>query len=169
MESYLFWGICLLLAAVLLLFVEVFIPSMGLISLTAFVLAIAGVVCLFQVSAAWGVVGLLSFLVFGCGAFMFALRIMPNTWIGRRLMYGDDAAKHEHDGEDAPPPVEERGEFDALVGMEGVALTDLRPVGTVRVGEQKIQAVSETSLIRGGARIRVVSVDGNQLRVRPIV
>ncbi|MGE3110072.1 MAG: NfeD family protein [Phycisphaerales bacterium] len=166
MESYLFWGICLLFAATLLLFVEVFVPSMGLISLTAFVLAIAGVVCLFQVSVAWGVVGMLSFLVLGCGAFFFALRIMPHTPLGRRMMYGEDADKFDPD-DDAPPP-SPAGEFDALVGLEGTVLTDMRPVGTVKIGDQKVQAISETSLIRAGARVRVVSVEGSRLLVRPI-
>ncbi len=167
MESYLLWGICLLIAATLLLFVEVFVPSMGLITLTSLVLAIAGIVCLFQISVEWGVVGLLCFVVFGFGAMMFALRIMPNTPIGRRMMYGDDAHKHA-DSDDNDPPPNDLSEFDALVGLEADVLTDMRPVGTVKVGDQKMQAVSETSLIRAGTRVRVVSVEGNRLRVRPL-
>jgi len=167
MENYLFWGISLLAAAVLLLVVEVFVPSMGLISLTAVVLAIAGVICLFQVSVTWGITGLLAFLVLGFGSFMFALRIMPHTPFGRRLLYGDDADKHRHgDDQDAAPPPP--GEFDALLGQEGVAITDLRPVGSIRIGDRKVSAISEISFLPYGSKVRVSAIEGNQVRVRPI-
>jgi len=167
MESYLFWGVCLLAAAVLLLVVEVFIPSMGMISLTALVLAIGGIVCLFQVSVTWGIVGVLGFALFGFGAFMFALRIMPHTPIGRRLLYGDDADKHTGD-EEVLPQGTVRGEYDGLLGKEGVAVTDMRPVGTIRVGEQKLTATSDISFLPTGTKVRVSAVEGNQIKARPV-
>jgi len=167
MESYLIWGICLLAAAVVLLFLEVFVPSMGLLSLTALVVAVAGVVCLFQISVAWGFIGLASFVVLGVGALSFALRIFPDTPIGRRLVYGDDADRMK-DPEDQPPPGPPVGEFDAFLGREGTAVSDLRPVGTIRIDDRKFSAVSETSFITAGAPVRVVSVEGNQVKVRPI-
>ncbi|MBC7773786.1 MAG: NfeD family protein [Pyrinomonadaceae bacterium] len=166
MESYLFWGVCLLAAAVLLLVVEVFIPSMGLISLTALVLAIAGIVCLFQESVTWGIVGIAAFLLFGTGGFMFALRMMPHTLIGRRLLYGEDADKHTGEEQDSLPPGTVRGEFDELLGEEGLAVTDMRPVGTIRVGDRKLTATSETSFLSAGTKVRVSSVEGNQVKVR---
>lgn len=166
MESYLFWGVCLLAAAVLLLVVEVFIPSMGLISLTALVLAIGGIVCLFQESVTWGVIGIAAFLLFGTGGFMFALRMMPHTAFGRRLLYGEDADKHTGD-EDRMPPGAVKGEFDELLGKEGVAVTDMRPVGTIRVGEQKLTAICEISFLPAGTAVRVSAVEGNQVKVRP--
>ena len=55
-----------------------------------------------------------------------------------------------------------------LVDEEGTALTDLRPVGTVRVGDQKVEALAETGVISAGSRVRVVSVSDNQGRVRAL-
>ena len=54
-DDFLFWGLGLVAAALLLIVVEVFVPSAGLISLTATGCAIAGVYCLFKVSVGWGI------------------------------------------------------------------------------------------------------------------
>jgi membrane-bound serine protease (ClpP class) len=55
-----------------------------------------------------------------------------------------------------------------LVGREGVALTDLRPAGTVLVGEERMDAVAESGWVEDGTKIRVVSSEGYRLVVRPV-
>lgn len=55
-----------------------------------------------------------------------------------------------------------------FVGQEGVALTPLRPAGMVRIGEQKVDVVSEGEVIERDARVRVVEVHGNRIVVRAI-
>ena len=55
-----------------------------------------------------------------------------------------------------------------LVGREGVALTDLRPSGTALLGEERVDAVSESEWIEEGTAIRVVSSEGYRVVVRPI-
>jgi membrane-bound serine protease (ClpP class) len=55
-----------------------------------------------------------------------------------------------------------------LVGREGVALTDLRPSGTVLVGEERVDAVSESAWIEDGTMVRVVSSEGYRHVVRPL-
>jgi len=55
-----------------------------------------------------------------------------------------------------------------LLGREGVAMTDLRPAGTVIIGEEKMDAVSESEWIEDGTGIRVVASEGYRLVVRPI-
>ena len=55
-----------------------------------------------------------------------------------------------------------------LVGREGVALTDLRPSGTVLIGEERVDAVSESEWIEDGTTVRVVSSEGYRHVVRPI-
>lgn len=162
-EAMLFWGIGLLAAALLLVILEVFVPSGGLIAIVATCCAIGGVACLFRVSATWGLVGILTLLVLGPLAFGFALRVWPHTPIGRRML-----------GEKPPGVVEaerlaaekEREQRLALVGREGLVLTDLRPVGVVEVNGKRYDALSEESLIRAGSRIRVTVAEPNQLRVR---
>lgn len=55
-----------------------------------------------------------------------------------------------------------------LVGREGVALTDLRPSGTVLIGEERVDAVSESAWIEDGTTVRVVSSEGYRHVVRPL-
>ena len=47
-----------------------------------------------------------------------------------------------------------------LVGVEGVAITDLRPAGTGQFGEERIDVVTESEWIEHGSRIRIVASEG---------
>jgi membrane-bound serine protease (ClpP class) len=167
-ENYLIWGIGLLAAALLLIMLEALLPSAGMIALVAAAVAIGGIVCLFKVSIAWGVIGIVAFLGLGGVGFLFALSIMPNTRFGRRLVHGDDPDIRDDD-EDSPPPPDPSAEFEHLIGQQGAAVTDLRPVGAIKIGDTRYQAASEVSYIRAGARVRVTSVEGTQIKVRPVV
>ena len=55
-----------------------------------------------------------------------------------------------------------------LLAREGVAMTDLRPSGTVSIGEERVDAVSEAEWIEEGTEVRVVSSEGYRLVVRPL-
>ena len=55
-----------------------------------------------------------------------------------------------------------------LLGSEGIAMTDLRPSGTVLIGEERVDAVSESEWIEDGTDVRVVSSEGYRLVVRPL-
>jgi membrane-bound serine protease (ClpP class) len=47
-----------------------------------------------------------------------------------------------------------------LIGAKGVALTDLRPSGAARFGEERVDVTAETDFIPAGARVRVVRSEG---------
>lgn len=163
-EAMLFWGLGLLAASLLLIIVELFVPSGGLIAITAGVVAISGVVCLFRVSPTWGIIGIFAILLGGPSAFAFGLKIWPHTAIGRRML---GARSPEEEEAERLAEIRERERMAALVGRVGVVLSDLRPVGVVEVDGQRYDALSETSLIRAGTRIRVSIVEPTQVRVRP--
>ncbi len=164
-EAMLFWGIGLLAAALLLIILEVFSPSGGLIAIVATCCAIAGVACLFRLSALWGLVGILTLLFLGPLAFGFALKVWPHTPIGRRMLGERPAEVVEAERQAAEREREQRL---ALIGREGVVLTDLRPVGVVEVDGKRYDALSEESLIRAGSRVRVSVVEPNQVKVRRV-
>lgn len=161
-ESLLIWGILLVGLSLLLLAAEAFIPSGGLISIVAAAVAISGVVCLFKVDWRWGLTGIGTVVVLGPLVFLFALQLMPSTRVGRKLLFGEQ-------GEDRPVLAEDAvHELDALIGVEGVVLTDLRPVGTIRLGDQRVDALAETAYLPAGTRVRVVSIEGTSIKVRAI-
>jgi membrane-bound ClpP family serine protease len=165
-ETLLLWGLGLLAASLLLVVAEVFVPSGGLIAVVSAGCAIAGVACLFRVSAAWGIVGVLSVMVLGPAALMFGLKIWPSTPMGRRLILGDRT--EEEIAQEKLRELRERDSVKALVGTEGIALTDLRPVGTVQIGPTRYEALSEGKIVPAGTRVRVTSAQDNQIRVRPL-
>ena len=161
-ESLLMWGLVLLLAGVLVLILDIVVPSAGLLSVTAALLAVAGVVCLFRHDWRWGLAGTSAVLILGPLIFMFGLQVMPSTPLGRKLMFGES-------GEDQPVLKEDDGRLAELVGREGVCLTDLRPIGAVRIGDRRIDARSEVSFVRAGTAVRVTAISGHEVKVRPVV
>jgi membrane-bound serine protease (ClpP class) len=56
-----------------------------------------------------------------------------------------------------------------LIGLDGVAVTDLRPSGTARVGEERIDVVTEGEYVRQGSRVQVVQSDGYRHVVRALI
>lgn len=166
-EDYLIWGVGLLAAALMLIVIEALLPTAGMVALLGVAVAIAGIICLFNVSVVWGIVGIVSFIGLGGACFLFALNIMPNTRFGRRMLHGDDAPLFE-DSESLPPPPDPSGELEHLIGQQGTVITDLRPVGVIRIGETRYQGISEVGFLRAGSLIRVTAIDGTQIKVRSV-
>jgi membrane-bound ClpP family serine protease len=164
-EAFLYWGLGLIAASLLLIVVEVFVPSAGLISLTATGCAIAGVYCLFRVGTGWGITGLATLAILGPAFFSFAIKVWPHTPIGRKMLGERPAEELERERLESQ---RQRDALLAMVGQEGVVLTDLRPVGMVQIGSKRYDALSEMGLIRAGTRVKVVVAEPSQLRVRAI-
>jgi membrane-bound serine protease (ClpP class) len=57
---------------------------------------------------------------------------------------------------------------DDLVGLEGVALTDLRPSGTIKVGDERLDVVSDVGFVAKGKRVRVIQSESYRHVVEPI-
>ncbi len=160
MEGLLLWGLLLLGVALLIVLVDLFVPTGGLLAITSLTVAIAGVVCLFLHDTRWGLAGTGLVLVGGPALFALGIKVFPHTPMGRKLILGGEEA------DERPPPAADP--MLALLGREGVVVTDLRPVGVVRIDGVKHDAVSQTRLVRAGEGVRVVSVEGPTLKVRPV-
>ncbi len=167
-ETLLIWGLGLMAIAFALLIVDIFIPTLGVLSTLSVLLSLAGVVCLFQVDATWGFIGLGIVMVAGPCIFFFGLHIMPSTPIGRKLILGGDEAQADGEGGVRPVVDETERHLLSLVGLEAVVLSDLRPIGTIGIADRRYDALSETTLVRAGERVRISSVDAGTLKVRPV-
>lgn len=163
-EGLLIWGIVLIAIAALLLVLEVFIPSAGVIAVTSALIAVAGIVCLFRYDTTWGLVGTLAVVVVAPLLGGFLLKVWPNTPIGRRLIHGEQTE------EDRDRIVQDerakQAERLALIGLEGTAMTDLRPVGTAQFGSLRFEVLAETGWIKAGTSLRITHADGSQIKVR---
>lgn len=59
-------------------------------------------------------------------------------------------------------------QYEALIGEKGVTLTDLRPVGIVRIKHQKYSAVSDGQWIPKHCKVHVMQVDGTKISVKKL-
>jgi membrane-bound serine protease (ClpP class) len=55
-----------------------------------------------------------------------------------------------------------------LIGLEGTAVTALRPSGTMIIEDERIDVVSEGAFIQKGAAVRVVKAEGSRIVVREV-
>ena len=58
--------------------------------------------------------------------------------------------------------------WESFKGKNGIADTDLHPSGWIRVENERVFVVSEGDFIEKGAKINVLSVDGNRIVVREL-
>jgi len=165
MDDALLWGLALLALAIVLLFVEVFVPSGGAIGFIAVASAAAGVVILWRFDQAWGITSLLGVAIIGPILVLFALRIYPSTPVGRRMI---GIPSEEEANVRAQAQAREQQERAALIGREGVVRTDCRPVGVVEIDGKRYDALSETTLLPAGTRIKITCIEGAQIKVRPV-
>jgi len=164
-DGYLLWGFILLAIAMGLLCLELFVPSGGMIAVLAGLAVIGSVVSFFKYDSTWGLVALGLDLVLLPIIVIFGVRIWMNSPLGRRFVLGGRQMQAAEDAEAegtgvrlGPAEAERRARLQAmadLIGARGVAITALRPVGTVRIGKQRVDALAETGIIESGERIVV--------------
>ncbi len=163
MDSLLLLGIGLLGLGVLLMVLEAFVPSGGILGIGALVSAAAGIVFLFKYDTTWGLTGLLATLVLGPMIFFWALKMLPSTPFGRTMVgpSGEEIAEAKAERIRGQRALRER-----LLNQEGVALTDMRPSGVIEVGGQRHDAIAQGGVVDRGQRVRVVKVNGMTILVR---
>jgi membrane-bound serine protease (ClpP class) len=155
------WSALLLLLGLMLVIVEVFVPSGGVLGFLAIGSLMSGIIMAFYHSGAE--IGFL-FLTLTAVAvptvLVIAFRWWPKTPMGRRLLLEVPTS------EEVLPDTPERRTLRQLVGKLGVAKTVMLPSGAVSIAGQTIDALSEGTPIEAGQRVRVIEVRGNRVVVR---
>lgn len=80
-----------------------------------------------------------------------------------RKMWGKIALKDRLTKEEGYTTLTE--EYTMLEDLSGLALTDLRPTGTIKINDKEYSATSTGNLIKKGEEIYVISVDGTRIQV----
>jgi len=60
-------------------------------------------------------------------------------------------------------------ELSALVGKEGLAITECRPVGKIRIEQETYEAQSIGTVIKKGEVIRVVSIEDARIMIDRLI
>ncbi len=166
--TYILWGFGLFVTGIVLFLLEVLIPSGGIIGLVAAGVGIAGIVAFWNADPVFGVISLLTYVVMLPLLFNFALKVFPHTPFGKHLILGGEEDEDRAAAESAAKEREERERAEALVGLEGSAATDLRPIGTATFDGNTIEVTAESGFIELGRSVRITRVVGKSVKVREI-
>ena len=149
--------VLLFIVGLILLAVELVVPGFG-------VFGISGIACiLFSLfMTLGGGIGALNIMAGGTVAatvgFLVLLRYLPSSKFWNRLVL-KDALKTDRGYTSSD-------DLSRLTAREGLVLTLLRPAGTVEIDGQIFDVVSEGKFVNPGAKVRVISVNGNRIVVR---
>jgi membrane-bound ClpP family serine protease len=160
--SVLFWPSLFLALGLLLLLVEAFIPSGGMIGLCSLICLVLSLWYAFSQSLGMGATFMLVDLVAVPLTAATAFALWSRTPLGRKFFL-------------APPSREEievshaDHHLDRLVGLEGTAVTPLRPSGTVEVEGRRLGSLAEEGYLPAGTSVRVMKIRSGQLIVRGLL
>jgi len=152
--AFLFWGFILVGAAIIVLALELLLPTGGLLALVTGILLVGSLVAFFQYNPSAGWLALVLMIVLGPICAFYGFKIWMNSKLAKNLILEDEGPATTHAA--------------SLLGVVGVAETPLRPVGTVRVNGQRHDALAELGIIEVGTAIKVIEELDNQLKVRAV-
>ncbi len=170
--AYLFWGIALLGGAIILLGLELLFPSGGLLGILCATCTVGSIVAFWRYGQGFGLVALGAYLVLGPFVVVFGYKLWIQSSLGRRMILGgeheapDQSDEEVHEASERAR-IERMVELRQLIGADGVTITALRPVGTVKIEGRRIDALAETGVIDADTPVVVTDVYDNQIKVRP--
>ena len=167
--TYLIWGSALFGLAIVLILMELFIPSGGILAALCGIALIAALISFFRYDTMVGLGALGITAVLIPAGLTFILKVWMNTSFGRRLILGGGEEESDEARRAAEAARQQRAEaLRALVGAEGRSETSLRPIGTVRIGGRRLDAMAESGVIEANRPIMVTAVYDNQIKVREL-
>jgi membrane-bound serine protease (ClpP class) len=155
-------GLVVLLALaglVLLLFELHVLPGHGIAGSLGGAALVAAVVLSFGL--AFFVVALQALavaIVLSIVVFALLQRVLPENAFVKRLMFA---------GAQGPDYVAS-ADHRSLLGKSGVAVSYLRPAGVAKVGDERVDVLTEGDFVPAGTPVRVTRVEGARIFVRPI-
>jgi len=168
------WEIVLIVLGVGLILAELFVvPGFGVPGVVGVLSLLVGMVGTFvsgdlespqaQSDLALGVLyTLLAFVGAGVGVWLLSRHVYDLPIFRRAVLSATTASTSTLDEDAAPSLLGAMGlpeRVGPCVGDEGVAETDLRPSGRVRLGDRSVDAVTSGEYIPAGARVRVRGVE----------
>nr|WP_251025385.1 nodulation protein NfeD [Bacillus sp. ISL-57] len=152
-------SLAMFIIGVILVLIEFFIPG-GIIGLLGFT-AVVGSLFLATGDPVHMTISLLIAVTVSILVFILLVKVFGKQMKFFRKMILTDATKTEQGYVSNPNRLD-------LLGVEGKALTDLRPSGTALVKEERVDVVTEGSFISKGSTIIIVKVEGSRVVVREI-
>jgi hypothetical protein len=152
----------MLIGGFLLLLVEIaLIPGFGIVGIKGILLILVGLFLAFWKldSRTAAIYALLSFMAL-IGLSLWFVFIFPHTRLGKRFILQTRISTEEGytTGVD----------LSRYVGQEGVTTSDLRPSGIARIGDDRIDVMSDGDFIPKGTKIKAVRCKSGNIVVIPL-
>ena len=154
------WVLLTFVAALVLIYLEFFLPG-GALGVLGTISLVASIVLGFVLySPATGMLIMVGELCAGAVALAYGLKLFPHTRTGKRMILSTALGADEG-------YVGATAGLEELVGQGGTAETDLRPAGIARIDGKRIDAVADGHFVDRGTAVTVLQVEGNRVVVRP--
>jgi len=155
----LYYTFGLLALGLILILVEIFIPSMGLIGSAAAISIVIGGILAFNYDPGGVFIGYIITAVVLIPLSIFtAFKVLPKTALGKAMMLTGSS----FNGSDAMAA--EEG-LEELLGFAGKTMTDLRPAGIVLFDDRRVDVVTQGEMLDKGITVKVIKVEGNRVVV----
>ncbi|WP_068774375.1 NfeD family protein [Paenibacillus sp. FJAT-26967] len=146
----------LFVLGVILLLLELIIPSFGILGIAGTISLFSGVILAAESPQAAALSLAIAFVI-GLVLLLLIVKKFPQRGIWNRLILKEELTS-------------EQGFVSSsfklhLIGQTGTSLTPLRPSGTALFGEDRIDVVTEGGFITAGKSVRVVHVEGSRVVV----
>jgi len=150
--------IILQLLAIIVIIAEIFIPSGGILGIIAIVTTIYSLFKVFNdVSFAAG----LTLTIID--VFLYPIIIL----IGLKLVSQSPAALSKKLSKEEGAISQNPKELE-YIGQPGKCLTDLHPSGIIKIGDKRLDVITEGEFINKDSLVQVIKVDGNRIVVEQL-
>ena len=150
-------AILCLVAGLILLIYEMFLPGMHFPGILGMVLLLAAVVLRAKTWTEGLITFLIVLLILGVFAVLFWRSLTKGRLSRSPVVLNESISGGSSERADAA--------IQALVGREGVCLTALRPAGNAEFDGVRHDVVSDGAFLQKGTRVRVVRVEGVRILV----
>ncbi|NOX35465.1 MAG: serine protease [Deltaproteobacteria bacterium] len=150
--------ILLQVIGILVIVAEIFIPSMGLLTIMALSVFFYSLYIVFtSISQTAGIIFTGLDIVLVPLLIVFGMKLLARSPL---------SLKRELSKQDGV--FSQRQELEAYINMEGRSVTDLRPAGMARINSQRVDVVTDGEYIDAGTPVVVTGVAGNRIIVDKI-
>ena len=159
------WAFLLFMLGIALIALEIFvIPGFGIAGILGIVLMLGSVFFVFDgaYNLSTAVLWLSISVILTSALVILAAFLLPETRLFQRFalstVMDTDMGYHSSSAED----------FQAYLGQSGTALTPLRPSGTARIADRRVDVVTVGDFIPQNSNVRVVEVEGSKVFVEAV-
>lgn len=157
-DNYLMWSILLLLGGILIVAIELFVPSGGVLGILSAGAIVGSIVFGFMHSIALGITMTCLTVVILPIVIVGAFKIWPHTPLGKLILIPLPKSQEE-----VLPPGPNLKQW---IGRYGKAVTKMLPAGEIELNGETFEALSEGAAVDPGEVVKVVAVRTNRLIVR---